>query len=165
MRCCVKLARTVLLCWQTHKITFLLSLSNTKRQVSFSLLFSLLFFFFFPQPHTIVNSIRWLPWSTGLDWEDRTPPPLCAIYVEYCTGLNCVCGRRQDASTPFLFFDRKLSVSGVFPPVFFIYLSLPSFIFLSLFFNILCGVIALISESSDQKCPVEVQPVEQCTFF
>lgn len=108
-----------------HKITFLLSLSSTKTQVFFSF-FAPSSFFFFSQPHTIVNTMmaalkHWSGFGAG---QDSTP---CALYAEYCTGLNCGCG--EDASSPFLVADRKLSDSGFFPPFFHRLSWLPSFNF------------------------------------
>lgn len=51
-------------------------------------------------------------WS-GFRGQDSSPSALC---VEYCTRFASAtaCGRKN-ASTPFLFSNRKLSVSGFFP--------------------------------------------------
>lgn len=128
-----------------HKITFLLSLSYTKRQVFFPSSAPSSFFFFFPQPHTIVCTIWWLPWSTGVDSEgqDSTPD---ALYAEYCTGLNCLLLLKMPPPPSFSQTGSQ-SVSGFFPPF-----TLPStltyfFLFMTLLFYF-CLTSALWSGST-----------------
>ncbi len=127
LRCCCRSGGRASLCWQTQIITKSLScwvLPTQRDRFSFPPLLPPLFFFF-PQPHTIVNTMMAaLNHRSGFSEQDRTPPPI-ALYAEYCTGLNCL----TDASTPFLFSDRKLSDSGFFPPFSTLPSWLPSFIF------------------------------------
>lgn len=99
-----------------HKITFLLSLSSTKTQVFFSSFAPP--FFFFSQPHIIVNTMmaalkHWSGFSAG---QDSTP--LCTLHRILHWSQLCDCGWGEDASSPFLVADRKLSDSGFFPPFF-----------------------------------------------
>lgn len=131
-RCCLKSdggeSLAVLAKSNNHKITFLLSLSSTKTQVFFSS-FAPSSFFFFSQPHTIVNTMmaalkHWSGFSAG---QDSTP--LCTLHRILHWSQLCDCGWGEDASSPFLVADRKLSDSGFFPPFFHRLSQLPPFNF------------------------------------
>ncbi len=138
-----------LLCWQTEIITKSLScwvFPSQRDRFSFPPLLPPLFFLL---PSAAHNSEHYMTaalkhWG-GFREQDRTPPP-SSLYVEFCTGLNCDCGRTEDASTPFLLLRQEAEWLRVFPSLFTLFW-LPFIFFLSVIHNFPCGVMALIFES------------------
>lgn len=103
----------------SRKITFLLSLSSTKKPVSFASFCSLLFFFLPPSvahnsEHYIMAALKhWSGFSAG---QDSAPPP-CALCLEYCTGLNCLTVAKQKMPPPpSLQSTGSRVIQGFFPP-------------------------------------------------
>lgn len=141
-----------------HKITFLLSPPHTKRQVFFPS--SAPSSFFLP-PSAAHNSAHSDGCPEALDWiqwagQDSTPPS--ALYVEYCTGLNCLAVAEHKMPPPPSFSQTGSWVTQGFSLPFQLCLSqLPSFIFLlsvSHAHDFPCSVTALLIEGSDQSWPV-----------
>lgn len=160
MRCGCRSVGRASLCWQTQIITKSLScwvLPTQRDRFSFPPLLPPLFFFF-PQPHTIVHTLMAaLKHWTGFSEQDRTPPP-SALYVEYCTGLNCLAVAEHKMPPPPSFSQTGSWVTQGFSLPFQLCLSqLPSFIFLlsvSHAHDFPSSVTALIIEGSGQSWPV-----------
>lgn len=154
--------------WNNHKLTFLVSPSHTKRQVFFALSAPSSFFLLLSAAHNSEHygygcsqTLEWISNGTGL-----YPPS--AHYVEHCTGLNCLTVAELKIPSPFPFSNRKLGDSGFFPLLCLSWL--PSFIF--------CLPLSFVTEVplwrnttlfgehySNNPSQVGVQPVEQCTHF
>lgn len=142
-----------------HKITFLLSLSYTKRQVFFPSSAPSSFFLLRSAAH---NSEHYMMaalkhWSGFRAGQDSTPQcTLC--WILHWSQLSD-CGRREDASTPFLFSRQEAEWFKVFPSLFTLSTLTSFFHFLSfsVIQNFPCGLIAPIfweHYSSYQRWPV-----------
>lgn len=149
-----------------HKITFLLSLSSTKTQVFFSS-FAPSSFFFFSQPHTIVNTMmaalkHWSGFSAG---QDSTPLcTLCRIlhWSQLWLWRRCLlplpCSRQE--AEWFRVFPSLFSPS--------ILTSFFQFLSFSPLQKFPCGAIATFFEnftSAVRDGQFEVRPVEQLAHF
>lgn len=82
--------------------------------------------------------------------------------------FNCLTGKVEDASTPFLFSDRKPSDSGFFPPLSLNFLLSFSFFLCHCLLKFPFGVRPLSLKSITTiitHSQFGVQPVEQCAHF